>query len=101
MGPEMVFMGYIDDATDNIYGGFYDYEGTPPAIESFKGYVRHYGPPQSVYLDRHTTWASLRRKMTPEEELQGMEESLGRFERALKELGVEVSTRIRRRQMDV
>ena len=82
-------MGYIDDATNNVYGGFYDYEGTFPAMESFKGYVRRWGLPQSVYLDRHTTYKSTR-AMTPEEELDGMEEPMSQFERALKELGVEV-----------
>ncbi|MBA7528456.1 ISNCY family transposase ISLad2 [subsurface metagenome] len=30
-GPEMVFMGYIDDATGQVYGRFYDYEGVYPA----------------------------------------------------------------------
>ncbi|MBI5233924.1 MAG: helix-turn-helix domain-containing protein, partial [Deltaproteobacteria bacterium] len=27
---KMVLMGYIDDATSNVYGRFYDYEGTIP-----------------------------------------------------------------------
>src|SRR3972149_4251863 len=30
-GPICVFMGYIDDATNTVYGRFYDYEGTMPA----------------------------------------------------------------------
>lgn len=88
-GPELVFMGYIDDAANNVYGRFYDYEGTLPAMDSFKRYVRRYGLPQSVYLDRHTTYKSTR-EMTPEEELKGLSEPLSQFERALKELGVEV-----------
>lgn len=88
-GPERVLMGYIDDATNNVYGRFYDYEGTMPAMDSFKGYVRKYGLPVSLYLDRHTTYKSTR-KLTPEEELAGMETPLSQFERALNELGVEV-----------
>ncbi len=88
-GPELVLMGYIDDATNNVFGRFYDYEGTIPAMESFKRYVRKYGLPQSVYLDKHTTYKSPR-KLTPEEELCGLEEPQSQFERALKELGVEV-----------
>lgn len=88
-GPWLVLMGYIDDATNNIYGRFYDYEGTLPAMGGFKGYVRRYGLPQSVYLDRHTTYKSTK-ELTPEEELKGQSAPLSQFERALKELGVEV-----------
>lgn len=88
-GPELVLMGYIDDANNTTFGRFYDYEGTMPARDSFKGYVRKYGLPRSVYLDRHTTYKS-NRKLTPEEELKGMREPKSQFERALDELGVEV-----------
>lgn len=88
-GPELVLMGYIDDATNNVFGRFYDYEGTVPAMESFKLYSEKYGLPQSVYVDKHSTYKSSK-KLTVEEELEGMEESMSQFERALEELGVEV-----------
>ena len=88
-GPELVLMGYIDDATNRVYGRFYDYEGTMPALDSFKRYVRRYGLPMSVYLDKHTTYKSPR-KLTVEEELSGVCKPLSQFERALGELGVEV-----------
>jgi len=88
-GPELVLMGYIDDATNTVFGRFYDYEGTMPAMDSFKRYVKKYGIPQSVYLDRHTTYKSPR-KLTPEEELEGLSKPQSQFERALDELGVEV-----------
>jgi hypothetical protein len=81
-------MAYIDDATNSTYARFYDYEGTIPAMDSFKGYVKLYGLPISVYLDRHTTYKSSK-KLTEWEEVAGIE-SLSQFERALKELGVEV-----------
>jgi transposase len=87
-GTKLVLMGYIDDATNTTYGRFYDYEGTMPAMDSFKGYVRKYGLPMSVYLDQHTTYKSPR-KLTEWEALAGIE-SLSQFERALKGLGVEV-----------
>ena len=87
-GPKLVLMGYIDDATNTTYGRFYDYEGTKPAMDSFKGYVGKYGLPMSVYLDQHTTYKSSK-KLTEWEEVEG-KESLSQFERALKELGVEV-----------
>lgn len=88
-GPELVLMGYIDDATNTTYGRFHDYEGTMPAMESFQGYVRKYGLPISVYLDRHTTYKSPK-KLTEWEKIEGMEQPLSQFERALAELGVEV-----------
>jgi hypothetical protein len=87
-GPKLVLMAYIDDATNRVYGRFYDYEGTLPAMDSFKGYVEKYGLPMSVYLDRHTTYKSPR-KLTEWDEAEGIE-FLSQFERALKELGVEV-----------
>ncbi len=87
-GPELVLMGYIDDATNNVFARFYDYEGTIPAMDSFKRYVRKYGLPQSVYLDRHTTYKSTK-KPSEWEELEGIE-ARSQFERALMELGVEV-----------
>jgi transposase len=87
-GPKLVLMGYIDDATNITYARFYDYEGTLPAMDSFKDYVETYGLPMSVYLDRHTTYKSSK-KLTEWDEIEGIE-SLSQFERALKELGVEV-----------
>ena len=87
-GSRLVLMAYIDDATNTTYAMFYDYEGTIPAMDSFRGYVKMYGLPISVYLDRHTTYKSSK-KLTEWEEVAGIE-SLSQFERALKELGVEV-----------
>ncbi|MBM4272457.1 MAG: transposase [Deltaproteobacteria bacterium] len=58
------------------------------AMDSLKGYVGKYGFPISVYLDRHTTYKSSK-KLTPWEEVEGVE-PLSQFERALKELGLEV-----------
>jgi hypothetical protein len=88
-GPELVLMGYIDDATNTVYGRFYDYEGTMPAMDSFKEYVRKYGLPLRAYFDRHTTYKS-NRKLTVEEELDGFSQPMSQFERALDELGVKV-----------
>ncbi len=88
-GESCVLMGYIDDATGDVLGRFYDYEGTMPAMDSFKRYIRKHGLPLKVYLDKHSTYKSTA-KPTVEDELEGME-PLSEFERALKELGVEVS----------
>lgn len=87
-GPWLVFMGYVDDATGKFFARFYDYEGTMPAMDSFYRYIKKNGIPQSIYLDRHTTYKSTK-KQTIEEQLRN-EESLSQFERAMKELGVRV-----------
>ena len=87
-GPECVLMGYIDDATGTVYGRFYDYEGTMPAMDSFKRYIKRYGIPQSVYLDKHTTYKSPA-KQTVEDELED-KKPMSQFERSLSELGVTV-----------
>lgn len=86
--PEFVFMCHIDDATNNTFGRFYDYEGTFPAMDSFKRYIKRYGLPQTIYVDKHTTYKSTK-KQTPEEQLEN-KEALSQFERALDELGVRV-----------
>jgi transposase len=87
-GPECVLIGYIDDATGNVFARFYGYEGTMPAMDSFKRYISKYGIPMSVYLDKHTTYKSTGR-LTIEDELNDTK-PLSEFERALKDLGVEV-----------
>jgi transposase-like protein len=87
-GCRCVLMGYIDDATGTVFGRFYDYEGTIPAMDSFKRYIKKYGLPMKVYLDKHTTYKSTA-KPTIQDELNNVE-PLSQFERALRELGVEV-----------
>jgi hypothetical protein len=59
-----------------------------PALDSFRRYIRRRGIPLSVYLDKHTTYKSPA-KPTIDEQLEGIE-PLSEFERALRELGVEV-----------
>ena len=87
-GPKCVLMGYIDDATGKTFGRFYPYEGTIPAMDSFKRYIKKYGIPMSVYLDKHTTYKSPA-KPSIEDELNNTK-PLSEFGRALKELGVEL-----------
>ncbi|HYA87302.1 MAG TPA: hypothetical protein VEI57_09600 [Nitrospirota bacterium] len=51
-------MGSIDDTTGTVFGHVYDDEGTMPAIDSFTRYIKRYGIPQSVYLDKQSTYKS-------------------------------------------
>lgn len=85
-GPKCVLMGYIDDATGDAFGLFYEYEGLVPAMDSFRKYIEKYGIPQSVYLDKHSTYKSTK-KPTLEDELNN-QKALTQFARALSELGV-------------
>lgn len=89
-GPRLVLMGYKDDATGEVYGRFYEYEGTMPAMDSFRRYTRRYGIPQSVYLDKHVTYKGWKKRLSLEEELDGSRKPKSQFERALGELGVKV-----------
>ena len=87
-GPACVFLGYIDDATNTVWGRFYDYEGTGPALDSLKRYIRQYGLPQRVYLDKHTTYKSWAQP-TIEEQLRD-QRPLSQVERSRAELGIAV-----------
>ena len=57
-----------------------------PAMDSFSRYIRKYGLPQGIYLDKHSTYKATR-KQTIEEQLNN-EDPITQFERAMKELGV-------------
>jgi transposase len=87
-GPRLIFMGYIDDATGTPFGRFYEYEGTIPAMDSFKRYIEKYGIPVSLYIDKHAAYKS-KKKLSVEDELNN-KDPLTQFTRALGELGVEV-----------
>lgn len=87
-GPWCVLMGYIDDATNKVFARFYEYEGTIPALDSFKRYIKKYGIPISIYIDKLPTYKSTA-KRSIEDELNNID-PMSQFERALKELGVEV-----------
>jgi len=85
-GPKLVLMGYIDDASNTVFGRFYGYEGTFPAMDSFRRYIAIYGLPFSFYVDRHSTYKTTRQPNL-DEDLKG-EFAKTQFARSLKELDV-------------
>lgn len=87
-GPKLVLMGYIDDAKSEAFGHFYDYEGIWPAMDSLEGYIRLYGIPRALYLDKLSTYKTTR-PADLDELLRG-EEAQTQFERAGKELGINI-----------
>jgi len=87
-GPVCVYMGYIDDATSAVHGLFYAYEGTIPAMDSMKRYIKRFGIPKSVYLDKHSTYKA-QSEPTIEEQLAG-QQPMSQFERSMAQLEIEV-----------
>lgn len=87
-GPRCVLMAYIDDASSRVFARFEEYEGTIPAMDSFRCYIRQHGVPLAVYADKHTTYRSPA-EPTIEEQLAGTEPQ-SQVGRALVELGVEL-----------
>jgi len=88
-GQKLVLMGYIDDATGSIYGQFFDFEGTIPAMGGLKGYIERNGIPSQVYLDKHSTYKN-NRKYTYTNWPFRDEEELTQFQRSCRQLGIEV-----------
>jgi hypothetical protein len=89
-GGKCVLMAYIDDATNRVYGRFYEYEGTIPAMDSFMRYSRLYGLPASIYLDRHSTYKSTKKQDDIYDEDGNGIDALSQFARCMKELEVTV-----------
>src|SRR5437762_1183126 len=84
-GPHCVLLAYIDDASSRVWARFYAYEGTWPALDSLRRYVRRYGVPLAIYADRHTTYKSPAEPTVPEQ-LAG-EAPQSHFARCLTALG--------------
>jgi hypothetical protein len=88
-GSKLVLMGYIDDATGRFYGKFYSYEGTMPAIDSLKSYIKQHGIPKSIYLDRHSTY-KVNKKYSYKDWPFRDKEELTQFGRCCQQLGIEL-----------
>jgi len=88
-GPWCVLMVMIDDATSRTYARFYAGETTVAVMSLFGGYVRKYGVPHSLYVDRDSIYRS-DRQATVEEELRGQPEPATQFARAMAQVGVEL-----------
>lgn len=84
----LCLMGYIDDATNKIYGRFYEYEGVYPILDSMSRFIRKNGKPRAVYIDRHCTYKTTR-KATVEEDVQG-QNPLTHFEKVMQTLSIKV-----------
>ena len=87
-GPWCVLMVMVDDATGRAFARFFESETTAAAFGVFGAYVRRYGLPHALYVDRDSIYRS-DRQATVEEELRGQGPAT-QFGRAMKQLGVGV-----------
>ena len=60
-----------------------------PAMGGLKGYIKRYGLPGSLYLDKHSTYKNNQKKRYTDWPFRD-EEALTQFSRACKQLGIEV-----------
>jgi transposase len=88
-GPACVLFVTIDDATGRLFARFYASEDTKSAFDLFGRYVKRYGLPQAIYVDKD----SIYRVNDPLAREAGRQRGclpLTQFGRAMKQLGVEV-----------
>lgn len=56
-GHELCLLAAIDDATGNlIHAEFAAHEGVLPVMGFWRGYIEKYGLPESIYLDKFSTY---------------------------------------------
>ncbi len=88
-GPWCVLLIYIDDATSRIlYGEFIEVESTLHLMRTAKTYLRKWGRPAALYVDKDSIY-NVNREASVDEELRG-ERAITQFTRAMGELGIEV-----------
>lgn len=83
--PACCLLASIDDAQGKITKlRFVDWEGVKAAFTFWKKYVEEQGKPVSIYLDRHSTYKQNQKSVFDDPE------ALTQFERAMKDLDIEV-----------
>lgn len=78
----------VDDATNRRLGVMAEEETSEAAMRALWAWIRHYGIPQAVYVDRKNVYVT-RREATLEEQLAG-ELPLTAFGQACRKLGIEM-----------
>jgi len=82
--PWVTLLASRDDADNTVRSQFVDYEGTIPVMSYWLDYFKTYGKPQSIYLDRHSTYKINAKSALDDDAM------LSQFERAMATLGVSV-----------
>jgi transposase len=71
-----------DDANNNVVARFMPYEGTVPVMTYWRDYIKKYGKPVDIYLDRHSTYKVNSKSAVDDDRM------ISQFERAAQELGI-------------
>lgn len=82
--PWVTLLASRDDADNTVRAKFVAYEGTKPVMAYWWDYFTTHGKPQSIYLDRHSTY-----KVNAKSALDDAT-MVSQFERAMASLGVNV-----------
>lgn len=87
-GAKCVLMVMVDDATNRVWAQFFEEETTRASYDMLEGWVRRYGLPQSLYVDRDSIYRC-EGVGSIAEQLAGKEPQT-QFGRAMEQLGVEL-----------
>jgi len=83
-----VLMVMVDDATNRTHAHFFEEETTRASYDTLEGWVRHWGLPQALYVDRDSIYRC-ERLATVSEQVAAQEPQT-QFGRAMKQLGVDL-----------
>ncbi len=77
-----ILLASIDDATNKIFLRFTEHEDTRNLMQFNRAYMKKFGKPRSVYVDKDSIYVT-NRQPNLEEELQGRKYALTQFTRAM------------------
>lgn len=86
--PVCYQMTLVDDATGETLTLFAEQETTAAAMAALEAWIRRYGIPRALYLDRKSVYVT-DREPTQEEQLSG-QPALTQFGRACRQLGIQL-----------
>lgn len=88
-GPKCWLIAFVDDATSRLlWGEFADAEDTMTLMRLAQAYLRRYGRPLALYVDRDSIYKTTR-SADQDEQLRD-EQPMTQFTRAMSELGIDV-----------
>jgi len=76
-GPKCCLLAAIDDATSKVWAKFAHHEGVWPTFAFWQSYLKHFGKPYSIYVDKFSTY-SMNHKLAQENP-----DTLTQFQRAM------------------
>lgn len=86
-GQEVVLIAMIDDATSELFCRFYPTDSTATNMACLRDYIRRYGRPRALYVDKASHFMTSR-EATAEEQRAG-KHAQTQIQRALEELKIE------------